>query len=366
MRSFESSFDVDFYIYTNWKDESLRHSAVDYQLLNNRSLFKQMWQPDLYFSNSRLSKHHDILLPNFSVFIDQHGNVAYSGRITATISCNFDLRLFPIDHQECHLLIVSYAHTADKLRIIWFENEGIRYHKKIDLPEFTIQSITPRIATEAIGMFSCLQANIRLKRSAVFHLVQSYVPSALIVIISWISFYIDRKAIHARITLWFTTLLSIFTVANSVKANVPPVSCIKALDVWIGVCLLFIICTLLEIAVVNTYMRRADRHERMAQIMTTSGRYIRVRPRLSSTSSRLNSLSIDNLTISFYAENEKDVNHQSPRIQELKIGHDYSRAAFEIDRYSRIVFPIGFSAFSCLYWVYYLLQAAPSLLPTGQ
>jgi hypothetical protein len=60
--------------------------------------------------------------------------------------------------------------------------------------------------------FSCLEANIHLSRQIGYHLVQSYIPTGLIVIISWVSFWIDRRAVPARVTLSFTTLLSLSTL----------------------------------------------------------------------------------------------------------------------------------------------------------
>ncbi|KAI6202038.1 Ligand-Gated ion Channel [Aphelenchoides besseyi] len=345
--STEMSFDVDLYIYIHWRDPSLKHSMDDYRLISNISEFQEIWKPDLYLANSRSSKWHDLLLPNFSIFVDRDGNIGFSSRYTATISCNFDLRLFPLDTQECYFQMISYAHTADKLRVLWFDNEPIRYHQEIGLPEFTLQSIKPSYCNGTYryaiteksykeGVFNCLQTNIHLKRSVAVHLIESYFPSAIIVMISWI----DRTAIHARLTLWFTILLSLFTVGNTVRSNLPPVSVIKALDVWIGACIFLNICALVEIVVCNIFVRRANRHEKMAQNMSLR------RP------------SIDNLTLSYYEENETRLQvHNSPRIQELKIGYECTRKAFQIDRLSRIIFPACFSVFSLLYWLFYLLQA---------
>jgi hypothetical protein len=44
-----------------------------------------------------------------------------------------------------------------------------------------------------VDVFSCLQASIRLRRSATYHAIQSYIPSALIVVISSVSFWLGKK-----------------------------------------------------------------------------------------------------------------------------------------------------------------------------
>ena len=48
------------------------------------------------------------------------------------------------------------------------------------------------------GNYSCLAAKFRLHRSIGFHLVQSYVPTILIVIVSWVSFWMDVEHVPVR------------------------------------------------------------------------------------------------------------------------------------------------------------------------
>lgn len=52
-----------------------------------------------------------------------------------------------------------------------------------------------------LGNFTCLAVVFNLKRRLGYHLFHTYIPSALIVVMSWISFWIKPEAIPARITL---------------------------------------------------------------------------------------------------------------------------------------------------------------------
>ncbi|CAD5220170.1 unnamed protein product [Bursaphelenchus okinawaensis] len=368
-QSSQMSFDADFYLYMSWKDTNLSHSMGHYQSVTDLEILKTIWIPDLYLSNSRISSFHDVLVPNFSLFIDENGHIAYSGRITATVSCNFDLENYPMDRQMCNLKIVSYAYIASQVNITWFDEDAIRYSSHIHMPEFYIEKIfdtqcdgTYRYAimeeTYREAPFSCLSTNILLKRSAAYHVVQSYLPSALIVMISWVSFWIDRRAVHARITLWFTTLLSLFTLHMGVKNGLPESSSVKALDWWFGVCMIMVFCTLVELAIVNTYMRKADKYERMAQSLARES--VTRNPSVSSLSS-MNSENDDpkaifRLTISYYADNKDNMegDFESPRLQELQIGLELARQAFQVDSMSRLIFPLAFSAFNGLYWGFFL------------
>lgn len=106
------------------------------------------------------------------------------------------------------------------------------------------------------GEYGCLKAEIHLRRNIGYHLVQNYLPTILIVVISWVSFWLDVDAIPARITLGVTTLLTISSKGSSIQSNIPPVSYVKAVDVWTGACTTMVFCALLEFTLVNYLWRR--------------------------------------------------------------------------------------------------------------
>ena len=47
--------------------------------------------------------------------------------------------------------------------------------------------------------------------------LQVYVPSSLIVVMSWVSFYLDRSSAPARVGLGVTTVLTMVTLMGSVN-----------------------------------------------------------------------------------------------------------------------------------------------------
>ena len=57
--------------------------------------------------------------------------------------------------------------------------------------------------------------------------------------------------------LGVTTLLAMSTTQASIQNSLPPVAYTKAIDVWSGVCVVFVFSALLEYALVN-YASRSD------------------------------------------------------------------------------------------------------------
>ena len=79
-------------------------------------------------------------------------------------------------------------------------------------------------------------------------------PTCLIVIMSWISFWIKPEAVPARVTLGVTSLLTLSTQHANSQKSLPPVSYIKAIDVFMSGCTVFVFLSLIEYALVNIVM----------------------------------------------------------------------------------------------------------------
>lgn len=106
------------------------------------------------------------------------------------------------------------------------------------------------------GTFSCIQATFFLKRLVGFFYLQTFIPSILIVVLSWVGFWINKDSEPARIALGVTTVLTMTTQLTTSRSNTMRVSYLKAIDVWYSACMLFVFGALLEYAFVNASSRR--------------------------------------------------------------------------------------------------------------
>jgi hypothetical protein len=94
----------------------------------------------------------------------------------------------------------------------------------------------------------------------------------MLVIVSWVSFWIDPNSTAARVLLGVTSLLTMSRQNSGINASLPPVSYTKAVDVWTGCCLTFVFGALIEFAVVN-YVSRQDAHRKGRRAHALGGHY---------------------------------------------------------------------------------------------
>ena len=84
-------------------------------------------------------------------------------------------------------------------------------------------------------------------------------PACLIVCISWISFWINREASPARVTLGVTTVLTMTTLITTTNNSMPKVSYVKGLDVFLNFCFVMVFASLVEYALVHQLNKRQSR-----------------------------------------------------------------------------------------------------------
>ena len=94
--------------------------------------------------------------------------------------------------------------------------------------------------------------NIYLARNLGYYLIQIYVPASLIVVISWIGFWVPRNSRPARVTLAMTTVLTMVTFTSlGTTGGLPQISYLKAIDFYLLTSFFMVFAALLEFAIVS-------------------------------------------------------------------------------------------------------------------
>ena len=181
-----------------------------------------------------------------------------------------DLQYFPMDSQMCSIEIESYGYSMSDIKYRWGKGDkSVGLSDSLSLPQFRVVGHLQleKVIPLSTGNYSRLIAKIQFARSLGFYLIQIYIPASLIVVISWVSFWLHRNATPARVALGVTTVLTMTTLISSTNAQLPKISYIKSIDVYLGTCFVMVFASLLEYATVGYLGKRiAMRKSRCQQL----------------------------------------------------------------------------------------------------
>ncbi|XP_061097774.1 gamma-aminobutyric acid receptor subunit rho-2-like isoform X2 [Conger conger] len=375
-----SEVDMDFtmtlYLRHYWKDERLSFpSSTNKSMTFDGRLVKKIWVPDVFFVHSKRSFIHDTTTDNIMLRVFPDGHVLYSLRVTVTAACNMDFSRFPLDSQTCTLELESYAYTDEDLMLYWKSgDESLSTDDKISLSQFLIQKFhtTSRLAFySSTGWYNRLYINFTLRRHIFFFLLQTYFPATLMVMLSWVSFWIDRRAVPARVSLGITTVLTMSTIITGVNASMPRVSYIKAVDIYLWVSFVFVFLSVLEYAAVNYLTTVKDGKDRKLRekareqnLPCTCGMSHTRTMMLDGTYSEADTNSLAGYTQAPMGPDEPEKPERM--VVHLSLDSESSAAkkkglrgfriinnTHAIDTYSRMIFPGAYIIFNLIYWSVY-------------
>lgn len=101
-----------------------------------------------------------------------------------------------------HVYCIADGYTVTDVVMYW-RATPVRGVEEAELPQFTIigYGTNDRIEKLATGAYQRLSLSFKLKRNIGYFVFQTYLPSILIVMLSWVSFWINHEATSARVAL---------------------------------------------------------------------------------------------------------------------------------------------------------------------
>uniref|UniRef100_A0A9J8C4C0 Glycine receptor, beta a n=2 Tax=Cyprinus carpio TaxID=7962 RepID=A0A9J8C4C0_CYPCA len=345
---------VNIFLRQRWNDPRLR-LPTDFKsdaLTVDPKMFQCLWKPDLFFANEKSANFHDVTQENILLFIFRNGDVLISMRLSVTLSCPLDLTLFPMDTQLCKMQLESFGYTTKDLVFMWQSGDPVQMDE-IALPQFDVKQ-------EDIKYGNCTK----------------FYPGTGIL-----------------------SVLSLSSECMSLASELPKVSYVKAIDIWMIACLLFGFASLVEYAVVQVMLNSPKRIEEEKAKMTQKDK---AREKENKTPAKANSangtggtpIHVSTLQVvenrckkvctskSDLRSNDFSIVGSLPRDFELSNFDCYGKpievtdapgksqnknnkkpappkpvipsAAKRIDLYARALFPFTFLFFNVIYWSVYL------------
>ncbi|KXJ27425.1 Gamma-aminobutyric acid receptor subunit rho-1 [Exaiptasia diaphana] len=369
-------FTLDIFFRQWWTDHRLAHGIKKtFNMAMNPT--KYFWTPDTYFVNVKSSNFHHVTRENTRLMIWPNGRIYYSTRVTLTAQCKMEFSMFPMDTQVCLLKIESYAYTVADVIYNWNvkgQDTSIEIYAD-DMAQFDMKDVyTSKLeSSNSKGSFDSLRVFFKFKRRASYFFLQHYIPSAFIVFISWLSFWINKNAVPARVSLTVTCVLSTMVLFESINSSLPRISYLKAIDYYLITSFFFILASMVEYCFVLNIIDKNIDGSRKNSLQTSQSCHItdvmdmesqpQQRERYLSSSRPRRDAKLSN----GYPSNSTVISIPLVK-KEVKKRLDYQfgemlppecfRAGEDsvhlIDKYSRRMFPLLYLLFNIGYWSYFL------------
>ncbi|XP_065064973.1 glycine receptor subunit alpha-3-like isoform X2 [Rhopilema esculentum] len=335
-----------------WQDPRLAFdNNTDLTLSENPAAL--IWIPDVYIFNAIETKNHKALKRNLRVKIGPSGNIYISWRLTIEFSCDMNFQLFPMDTQICTMNLESFAYTSKEVSLEWIQiAEAIEFTRNPKLSGYTIKAIGNVTDQFDYAKFKILQAVFSLKRQFHFYLYHTYIPSCLIVILSFAGFWIPVHAIPARVTLIVTSFLTSMVVFSDAGNTIPHVPYHTAVELFALINMIFIFMTMIEYVTILSQLNNAQKPKTK-----------RRGPQFVSFS--LNPFQNHHINHGF-EENDNYIRDRSLKPssenQNKEARSEENRnlllhETHNLDRISRICFPLSYFIFLIVYFIYYFFIA---------
>ena len=214
-----------------------------------------------------------ILKPVASIKINNEGILRYSTRVTILVSCYMDFEKYPFDSHYCHFRAGSYNNHDKIVRCSSKFNKGENDKGLIDMQRklqyvINVKELpsSHRIYRIAGRDWATCGFSLELKRLTTQIIIQVYLTSTSLVIVSWLSFIIQPSSIPGRMGLLVTVFLVIINIFIGVKNQSPMANGLNAIDVFLVVCIGQVFVALLEYALVLIQYGQLAQHYQSVSI----------------------------------------------------------------------------------------------------
>ncbi|KAK4314330.1 hypothetical protein Pmani_014362 [Petrolisthes manimaculis] len=269
------NMEVSYRLDLTWTDNRLVYQNLKVNATLNilpMATVKELWAPQVGFVNA-IGSHHTLLDGDTTMQVDRHTDTMgrddaaaeevelFSGEENAltiyrkygtVFLCNLDLSLYPFDTQECfmHLKIT----TAPKNFLV-FDSllSNVTYSASKFLLEYQVGNPYPAYGGK--DTYSEVWVRIPLTRRYGYAILNIYLPTLVLLIVSYITLFFRPKIFDTRMMAALTVQLVIATLFSQVSSSLPKTAYFKMVDVWlifcIGITFLTIIFHLVVDIVVN-------------------------------------------------------------------------------------------------------------------
>lgn len=265
---------ISMYFAVSWLEPRLQinNTAVEWgedrtgpmnQVNESPETLKYLWYPELEIYGLETFTRQKVLKEMSGVRIMKNKTINYELNVHITISCQMNFDDYPLDAHACQFQVGSYYDTEEVVKcnahFIYDVHRQRSLQHLIQIEELPSHFKTVRLPS---GVYSAAGFQVKLQRKQMQFVVQVYLPSAMFVIVSWVSFLVKPEVVPGRMAMLVTLFLVLINIFNSVREQAPISSSLNAVDLYLVVCIFFVFAALIEYAVILLLLKKRRKPRR--------------------------------------------------------------------------------------------------------
>jgi hypothetical protein len=245
-----------------WSDPELKYRSRGGKY-SYRDLPATLWRPDLEFSNEDAPTHLSFV--DFYALPD--GTIVFAQTFIATLSTNLDLRRFPFDSQLLPLVVQARGDDIDRT-VLKADSKDSAMPKPgyAGLAQWIPLSLNAQlipIPGSASGAKS-VEFDLNVQRKPKSYVWKFIVPLLLLVIISWVTFWLSHEEFKTKDQLQsaISTLLIIVAFNITASTLLPKTEYITYIDALLFSSFIFVVISIAT--VVGIHLLQINQSEKRA------------------------------------------------------------------------------------------------------
>ena len=247
----EETIEFDSAIFLRWKDERLAYKTSDsvlaeidysntpevvFQSKYKVSEIYKGWRPFLYLPNGIGNRN----ITNQSIQVWPDGTVQYNELFKAIVETPMDLRLYPFDSQDLVIYFHPSIYNRNELVLVpdpslsktWDQNMGIAdWSREMDSMSERVTEL--RVHDGTTKPVSEFLISLKVKRKPMHVVFGILFPMMLLVSLTWIVFWLDKKSTVDRISILFIGILTVVSYYFVIQDSIPEISYLTLIDAFV-------------------------------------------------------------------------------------------------------------------------------------
>ncbi|XP_035703699.1 glycine receptor subunit alpha-2 isoform X1 [Folsomia candida] len=214
--------------------------------LNNPEYLKAIWKPNLYIYDLEETSQPKLMSNLVTLKYDAEGGyINYITKVILRFSVPMEFEYYPLDTHAFTFRIRGFSYNENLLNLMWEKPPVFADH---DHPNFDVQleSFAQSKAIIHDEKFNLLSFKIIFRRKISYHVVQTFIPSFLLILITWLCFFMPQRLVEVRVGICMTTVLTLTAMQD--RQGSPKSAYVKALDIWMVNSIFFVFLILVQFA----------------------------------------------------------------------------------------------------------------------